>query len=282
MSKRARARQTDWQNVSEWYDRLVGERGSEFHQKIVLPGAIRLLDPQPGQRALDIACGQGVLCRLLAERGLSVVGVDAARSLIAAAEDRENEIDHQKSRGIPTPERAEDGPTQPRKGSAIEYHVGDARDLSFLPDRSFDAAACLLAIQNIHPINPVFEHAARVLRAGGRLVMVMMHPCFRIPDQSSWGWDEQKKVQYRRVDAYLSPRKTPIVAHPGSRPDVYTWTFHKPLQAYIKSIARAGLAIDALEEWPSHKTSTSGPRAAAENVARNEIPMFLALRAVKP
>ena len=43
----------------------------------------------------------------------------------------------------------------------------------------------------------------------------------------------------------------------------------------------AGLLIDALEEWPSHKTSTSGPRAAAENQARKEIPMFLALRARK-
>jgi hypothetical protein len=39
--------------------------------------------------------------------------------------------------------------------------------------------------------------------------------------------------------------------------------------------------VDALEEWPSHKTSTSGPRAPAENVARKEIPMFLAVRAVK-
>jgi hypothetical protein len=36
-----------------------------------------------------------------------------------------------------------------------------------------------------------------------------------------------------------------------------------------------------MEEWPSHKQSTSGPRAPAENTARKEIPMFLALRAVK-
>jgi hypothetical protein len=39
--------------------------------------------------------------------------------------------------------------------------------------------------------------------------------------------------------------------------------------------------VDAMEEWPSHKQSTSGPRAAAENVARREIPMFLAIRALK-
>jgi hypothetical protein len=62
---------------------------------------------------------------------------------------------------------------------------------------------------------------------------------------------------------------------------VYTWSFHKPLEAYVKAAAKAWMMIDAMEEWASHKTSTSGPRAAAENLARKEIPMFLALRARK-
>ena len=88
-------------------------------------------------------------------------------------------------------------------------------------------------------------------------------------------------MQYRRVDRYLVPRKSPIVAHPGKSPDVYTWTFHKPIEAYVRALRNAGLLIDSLEEWPSHKHSDSGPRAAAENAARKEIPMFLALRAVK-
>jgi hypothetical protein len=109
----------------------------------------------------------------------------------------------------------------------------------------------------------------------------MMHPHFRGPKESSWGWDEKLRVQYRRVDRYLLPRKTPIVAHPGKSADVYTWSFHKPLEAYVKAAAKAGMMIDAMEEWASHKTSTSGPRAAAENLARKEIPMFLALRARK-
>jgi hypothetical protein len=109
----------------------------------------------------------------------------------------------------------------------------------------------------------------------------MMHPCFRSPKETSWGWDEARKTQYRRVDRYLIPRKSPIVTHPGKAPDQYTWTFHRPIESYIKSMRQAGLLVDALEEWASHKTSTSGPRAHAENVARKEIPMFLALRAVK-
>jgi hypothetical protein len=37
--------------------------------------------------------------------------------------------------------------------------------------------------------------------------------------------------------------------------------------------------LDALEEWASLRSSQPGPRAEAENRARREIPLFLALRA---
>lgn len=246
---------TDWGDAAEWYDKLVGDAGSEYHQKVVLPGALRLLQPRAGQHAIDIACGQGVLCRLLQEAGMKVTGVDAARELIEAARRR--------------------GP------SDIRYLCADARELASLPADSFDAAACILAIQNMHPIGPVFGHVSRLLRMGGRFVMVMMHPAFRGPKETSWGWDLKSKAQYRRVDRYLIPRKIPIVMHPGTNPGGYTWTFHKPLENYVKALSSAGLLIDALEEWPSHKISTSGPRAAAENTARKEIPMFMAIRALK-
>ena len=184
-----------------------------------------------------------------------MTGVDAAAELIRAARQR--------------------GP------EAIRYHVGDARELSFLPEASVAAAACVLAIQNIQPIQPVFEGVARALRPGGRFVLVMMHPAFRSPKETRWGWDEQEGVQFRRVDRYLLPRKSPIVTHPGKTPDVYTWTFHRPIGAYVKALRNAGMLVDALEEWASHKTSEPGPRAGAENTARNEIPMFLALRALR-
>jgi ubiquinone/menaquinone biosynthesis C-methylase UbiE len=254
-NKPAPAQKTDWGNVADWYDQLVGESGSEYHREVVLPGVLRLLAPRAGDKAIDVACGQGVLCRLLAERGVEATGLDAARELIAAARQR--------------------GP------ATIRYDVADARELEFLPPDHFDAAACVLAVQNIHPLQPMFLGVSRFLRAGGRFVIVMMHPCFRGPKETSWGWDEAGKVQYRRVDRYLLPRKSPIVTHPGKQADVYTWTFHKPIEAYVKALRGAGLLIDALEEWPSHKTSAPGPRAAAENAARKEIPMFLAVRAVK-
>ena len=253
--KPTKSPKTDWGDVADWYDQLVGESGSEYHREVVLPGVLRLLAPKPAERVLDVACGQGVLCRVLRERGAEVTGVDAAAELVHAARER--------------------GPAD------IAYHVADARELAFVPDGHFAAASCVLAIQNIHPIQPVFAGVARVLRPGGRVVLVMMHPAFRGPKETHWGWDDERKVQFRRVDRYLIPRKSPITTHPGKDPGRYTWTFHKPIESYVRALRNAGLLIDAIEEWPSHKTSTSGPRAAAENAARKEIPMFMAIRALK-
>lgn len=247
--------------MAEWYDGLVGEHGSEYHREVVLPRTIKLLAAKPGDRVLDVACGQGVLCRLLAAGGIDTTGIDGARELIRRAVEL--------NASLPT--------TVPRP----TYLVGDARTLPALPDGSFHAAACVLAIQNMHPIAPVFESVARLLSPGGRFVLVMMHPCFRGPKETAWGWDDENKVQYRRVDRYLLPRKAPIYAHPGKKDGTYTWSFHKPLEDYVKALVRAGLLIDALEEWPSHKKSDSGPRAKAENTAREEIPMFVGLRTTK-
>jgi ubiquinone/menaquinone biosynthesis C-methylase UbiE len=255
VSAKQRQQKTDWSDVADWYDQLVGESGSEYHRQVVIPGVLKLLALKPGERFLDIACGQGVLCRIVRQMQIETTGVDAAEPLIRAARDR--------------------GPAD------IRYHVGDARDLKFLTESHFHAAACALAIQNIHPIQPAFEGVARALAPGGRLAVVMMHPCFRGPKESSWGWDEATNTQYRRIDRYLIPRKSPIVAHPGKSAGTYTWTFHKPIEAYVKALRAAGLLIDAIEEWTSHKSSTSGPRAASENLARKEIPMFLAMRVVK-
>ena len=47
--------------------------------------ALDLLDPQPGERILDVGCGEGTLTRKIIERGATVLGVDASPEMIAAA-----------------------------------------------------------------------------------------------------------------------------------------------------------------------------------------------------
>lgn len=266
--------ETHWGEVAEWYDRLVGDEGSEYHRKVIMPGVLRLLDLNKldieTPRVLDLACGQGVLGRWLAEEGCEVVGVDAAEPLIAAAR-RRNQQDK-----LP-----------------IKYIVADVTELvdedgeltTALDEESFDAVTIVLAIQNIAPLSPVWQACHRVLKPGGKLVVVMMHPCFRIPKNSDWHWDEATFSQSRLVRGYLGSMDIEIQMHPGHAAhglDTATTThFHRPLQAYINTMGNAGLYIDHIDEWTSHKTDQAGPKKEAMDRARKEIPMFLGLRAIK-
>ncbi|HKP33185.1 MAG TPA: methyltransferase domain-containing protein [Sphingomicrobium sp.] len=47
--------------------------------------ALDLLDPQPGERILDVGCGEGTLTRKILERGATVLGIDNSPEMIAAA-----------------------------------------------------------------------------------------------------------------------------------------------------------------------------------------------------
>ena len=47
--------------------------------------ALDLLDPQPGERILDVGCGEGTLTKKIIERGASVLGIDNSPEMIAAA-----------------------------------------------------------------------------------------------------------------------------------------------------------------------------------------------------
>lgn len=256
-----------WDQVAGWYDDLIGSGGSDHHERTVLPGVERLLDLQPGERLLDVACGQGVLLERLSRRPDHgpMVGVDASPTLIEAG--------------------------RRLLGDRATLAVGDARNLPEVladhPPASFDAAACVLALMNIDDLGAVCRGVSAMLRPGGRFVAVILHPAFRAPQTSAWGWTTDGRtgvpVQFRRVDRYLGERASEIVMNPGraaagDRP-VTTTTHHRPISAYVTRFGEHGLLIDAMEEWVSDRSSEPGPRAEAENTARAEIPMFLALRA---
>ncbi len=255
-------RDQGWEHVADWYDDLVSRRRSDHFEQVVWPGTLALLGDVRGHRVLDIACGQGELAQLIAERGGEVIGVDASPSLIEAA--------------------------QARPGLKTRFIVGDVRALGDLEIGSVDAAVCVLALMNIDRIDAVLQGAASLLRPGGRLVCVILHPAFRQPGRTGWAWTREGdvQVQERRVRAYLSEQAHEVVMNPGAvssgEPPITTTTWNRPLERYVGAATDAGLVIDAIEEWASMRTSEPGPRAEAENLARREIPMFLAFRAIRP
>src|SRR6476619_4079946 len=105
------------------------------------------LNPKPGERILDLSTGTGWTSRVVAKRGVSVVGVDIASGLLQAA--------RQKARV---------------EGLAIEYRVGDAESLPF-SDGEFDAVVSTFGIMFASCPEAAAAELARVCRAGGRIAL---------------------------------------------------------------------------------------------------------------
>ncbi len=162
----------------------------------------------------------------------------------------------------------------------VEFYVTPSDKLAFIQDKTVDLITIVLAIQNIENIVGTFTECSRILKPNGKLILTLNHPSFRIPQQSSWEWDEKNSKQYRRIDSYMSEQRIEIDMTPGEKEQSKkrsTVSFHRPLQQYVKALAKSGFSIKRLEEWISHKKSQDGPRSAEEDRTRKEIPMFMCL-----
>lgn len=113
---------------------------SPFHRD---PGRLkRLLDfaaVSPGEEALDLACGPGIVAQALAARGAVVTGIDLTPGMLREAQ-----------------------------GTGARLLRADALRLPF-KDASFDLVLCRNSFHHFPDPAAVFHEAARVLHPGGRL-----------------------------------------------------------------------------------------------------------------
>lgn len=240
---------TTWQKVSKWYDESVGEKGHFYHREVVIPNLLRLMKLSSNDRVLDVACGQGVLARNL-PGDIEYVGLDFSKSLLLAA--------------------------KKLAGKNQQFILADVT-LDFPKDLGLFTQVCVvLALQNLEKPQVTLREITNFLDKNGRVFLVLNHPVLRIPQQSSWGWDQDRRIQYRRIDSYLSSAKVAITAHPGDKISEKTFSFHWSLQDLAKMFAGAGLMIEKIEEWISPKKSEGG-RAKEEDRSRKEIPLFMAI-----
>lgn len=247
---------TSWGNVAGWYDTVVNDKDS-YQVNVILPNVVRIVTPEKGKKILDLACGQGFFSHALASYGASITGVDISPELIEIA--------------------------RKHAGHNEEFYISPSDDLSKFKDKSFNAVICVLAIQNIEKMAMTFKEVGRLLDFKGKFVLVLNHPAFRIPGKTAWDFDAKKNIQYRRVDEYLSESRTAIDMNPGAAKEKkeLTYSFHRSLQTYSKTLANAGFAISRIEEWVSHKESEIGPRKSAEDRARRDIPLFMCVECIK-
>lgn len=248
-------RSTSWERVGSWYSESVAAKGHYYHQHVIVPETLRLLGLTAGDSLLDLGCGQGFFSTKI-PAGVAYTGIDLAPGLIEYAR-----------KHFPASNRT--------------FITGDITKPLPTAKKDFSHAVIILALQNTDNPAAVMANTGMHLKAGGKLVLILNHPCFRIPRQSSWGIDEGNKLQYRRINRYQSPLKIPVTMHPGKgERSPVTWSFHYPLSVISDALTNNGFAITRICEWSSDRES-EGSAARMENRARAEIPLFLAIRAQK-
>jgi SAM-dependent methyltransferase len=114
-------------------------------------GAIGSCD---GLTVLDGGCGEGYLSRYLAMRGATAFGLDTSGALVTAAE-QEGE----------------------RLGLRIKYQVASLEAIPYT-EKQFDIVVCNHVISDVANPEAVLTEIGRVTKPGGKLVLLMLHPCF--------------------------------------------------------------------------------------------------------
>jgi SAM-dependent methyltransferase len=214
-----------------------------------------------GERWLDAGCGEGRLARVLARRGAAVLGVDAAPGLVRAARRR--------AASLPASARGR-----------LAFAVSDLSARGLVAARSLDGVLCAMALMHAPRIEPAIRSWARALRPGGRLVLVLPHPCFMGPS-TAWGArlpqvpkGEPALEELRVFDYPATGRQTFRFSDDFS---AVTVNHHRSLETTQKALAAAGFLTRRLDE----------PRAPAALVRRDtrwdayrRVPFFLVWEAV--
>jgi SAM-dependent methyltransferase len=266
-----------WNQNAAFWDERMGE-GNDFVEVLIWPATERLLELRPGERVLDIACGNGLSSRRLAAMGAHVVAFDFSEEMIAYARQRTT-----------------------RYAERIEYLVLDATDeaaLLALGESSFDAAICNMALFDMAEIKPLMRALARLLRPpcpaqaglypaqagprpGGRFVFSVLHPCFNSPHMAHVAEMEDREgdivtVYSVKVFGYLSSTVARAVAIQGQpQPQL---VFHRPLQVLLGAGFDAGFVLDGLEERAFPPDHPARKNALGWGPNFSEIPPVLVAR----
>ncbi len=242
-----------WQKVGKWYGKITEGEGHYYHRNVIIPKLLEILNLNLASKVLDMGSGSGILGRSI-DKNINYVGVDLSSSLVKEAIRQDKSLNH-------------------------KYLINDASKLE-IKDQDFSDCVFILSLQNMKNAEMAIKTAISKLKIGGKLILVLNHPAFRIPRQSSWQVDSGNKTEYRRINKYMSNLEIPINMNPSDRNSELTWSYHYPISKIVEMLVDNGLLISRIEEWVSDKTSV-GPASKMENAARSEFPLFMTIVGIK-
>lgn len=189
-------------------------RPTDHHDDFNFPFFLGILPPPTGP-TLEIGCGEGRIVQALCAGGYDAQGIDASRTMIAAAE-----------RGDPYG----------------RYAVADASALPF-DERSFDLVVAFMSLQDIDDLDAAVREGARVLRPSGHFCFAILHPLRTAGDFTNASSSSSFEIR----ESYFERRRF-AVADEVADVRVTMYSEHRPLEAYVQALESAGFVIEALRE----------------------------------
>jgi SAM-dependent methyltransferase len=230
-----------WEGQAESWARWARRPGFDSYWRLHRDAFLRLLPP-PRRVTIDVGCGEGRLARDLAERGHSVVALDASPTMVRLAR--------------------EAAPT-------MDVRVADAVNLPF-PDRSVDLVVAFMSYQDVDDMPAAVTEAARVITADGRLCMAIVHPI-----NSAGQFTSRSADAPFVIGDYLAARRyVDEIDRAGMRVNFHS--MHYPLEQYSVALEDAGLVVDAMREVTVDDDSVE---QSIDRTQWRRVPLFLHLRA---
>ena len=222
----------DWSEHASWW---LGEVSNDpIYELDVLPLAAELIQ-DAGGTALDLGCGEGQMMRSL---GSTVVGTDISLHLLRHAQ---------------------------RAGPVVRSRLPS---LDWVRSAAIDVAYAVLVLEHL-PDLEMFASAARVVRLGGRLVVVMNHPAFT-PALAGPIMDPADGEVVWRWGNYFAP--APVAMPAGDGEVVF---YHRPLGDLLNAAAAAGWFLD---EFVERGFSQAAIAAVPGYAGQEHMPRLLGVR----
>ncbi|GIF77061.1 class I SAM-dependent methyltransferase [Asanoa siamensis] len=211
--------------IAAQWSTVCGADGDETRRFFSDDSLFGLLGDVRDQDLVDLGCGTGYLSRKLADMGARVTGVDQSDAMLSIAR-RDESADLR----------------------AIRFLNASIADMHALDTDSFDAAVSNYVFHDLTDYEQAIREAYRVLRPGGRFVMVIAHPCFSCGPKR---WEptaadspRQEDLRAFSVDRYFT-RDSYVMDWDGFEPVPY---LHRPLRDYWRAFRSAGFNVDEFDE----------------------------------
>jgi SAM-dependent methyltransferase len=232
-----------WEESASAWIADIGTDGDFSRQFVLDQPMIGRVSDRGFRRALDVGCGEGRFCRILAALGIKTVGIDPTEALIRHARQQDPEGD---------------------------YRLGRAEALEF-PDRSFDLVVSYLTLIDIPDIRTAIAEMCRVLAPAGTLLIANLTSFNTAGQPDGWVQDADGNPRFH-IDHYMEERAD-WVSWRSIR--IHNW--HRPLSTYMSLLLEQGLQ---LRHFAEPMPVAAADPAKAEWHRR--VPYFLIMEWQKP